>query len=76
MVDKIEKKDARMVYYLTDQIVASYSTKPMQGSLFIYYGNLILRIDDNEFKIYKRWYKEVLKRYNLWDENEVDLEII
>ena len=65
-----------MVYYLTDQIVASYSTKPMQGSLFIYYGNLILRIDDNEFKIYKRWYKEVLKRYNLWDENEVDLEII
>ena len=70
----MEKKDVRMVYCPTEEMVADYSTKPTQGSLFVYQRDLILGIKKEEFGIYKSWYKEVLLKYDIWDDKEKDLE--
>ena len=76
VVDKMEKKDARMVYCPTEEMIADYSTKPTQGSLFVYQRDLILDIKKDEFDMYKRQYKEVLLKYDIWDDKEKDLESI
>ena len=32
--DRIEMKDIRVVYYPTEEMIADYFTKPLQGALF------------------------------------------
>ena len=55
-------------------MVADYSTNPTQGSLFVYQLNLILGLDNKEFGMHKKWHKDITKKYDLWDENEYDLD--
>ena len=55
-------------------MIVDYSTKPAQGSLFVYSRNMILGVDEKEFGMCKEWYKAVLMKYDLWDEAENDLE--
>ena len=76
VVDKMEKKDVKMVYYPTEKMIANYSTKPTQGSLFVYQRNTIMGAKENEFAMHKTWYEKVLRKYELWDEMESDLETI
>ena len=76
MADKMEKKDARMVCCPTEKMVADYSAKPTQGSLFVCQRNLILGLKENEFGSHKKWYETILKRHELWDEEEEDLDRI
>ena len=62
-----------MVHCPSEKMVADYSTKPTQGSLFVCQRNLILGMDEKEFGKYKKWYEAALKRYDLWDDKEDDL---
>jgi hypothetical protein len=71
--DKIEKKEIRLIYCPTDKMIADYSTKPLQGAKFIEFRDLMLGIIKSNYALYKEQYIAVLKRYDLYD-NEDDLE--
>jgi hypothetical protein len=71
--DKIEKKEIRLIYCPTDKMIADYSTKPLQGAKFIEFRDLILGIIKCDYDQYKMQYIEILKKYDLYD-NEDNLE--
>ena len=73
IVDCIEKKEMKLLYYPTEEMIIDYSSKPTQGALFIWQRNVIQGINENIFPIYKAWYRRVLERYGLWDNLESDL---
>ena len=54
-------------------MVADYSSKPIQGSLFIRKRDMIQGIKTKDFGVYKSWYERVLRKYDLWDREEADL---
>ena len=56
----------------TEEMIADYNTKPLQGKLFVYFRNKIMGIRTEDFPKYKDLYKEILERYDLY-ENEDDL---
>ena len=72
VVDKIKNKEVKIVYCPTEEMVADYNTKPLQGSLFYYFRNKIMGIKNEDFKRYKDMYVESLKQYGLYG-NEDDL---
>ena len=76
VVDKVKKKEVKMIYCPMEKMIADYSSKPTQETLFAYQRNTILGIKDEDFKVYKRWYKMILMKYDLWDEMEEDLDRI
>ena len=53
-------------------MIADYNTKPLQGKLFVNFRNKIMGIRTEDFPKYKDLYKEILERYDLY-ENEDDL---
>ena len=73
VVDKLEKKDVRMVCCPTDEMVTDYSTKPTQGTLFVFQRNLILGTKYDEFRTHKEWCERILERHYLWDDEENDM---
>ena len=36
VADKVEKKELKIIYYSAEKMIADYSTKPTQGTLFNY----------------------------------------
>ena len=76
VVDKIEQKDVRMAHFPTEKIIADYSTKPTQGSLFVCQRNMILGLDEKEFAMHKEWHKAALMKYDLWNKAKNDLELL
>ena len=74
VVDKIENKEVRVACCPTEETVADFSSKPLQGKIFVIHRNAMLGVSAEEFDVYKQWYKEAIKRYDLWDELEDDLE--
>ena len=74
VADKIEQKEVKMIYCPTEKMIADYSTKPTQGSLFVCQRNTTLGIDESEFVMCKEWCKAALVKHELWDEDESDLE--
>ena len=73
VVDKLNKKEVKIVCCPTDKMIADYSSKPTQGALFIFQRNTILGVKEEDFGMHKQWHKRVLERYELWDELESDL---
>ena len=73
MVDKIRKNEVKIVYCPTDKMVADFSSKLLQGRIFVIHRNTMMGISIDDYKIYKGWYEESLKRYRLWDDKEGDL---
>ena len=56
VVDKVEKKEVRIVYCSTEEMVADFSTKPIQGIIFTRNRNTILGILADKYILYKRLY--------------------
>ena len=73
MVDKIAKNEVKIIYCPTDKMVADFSSKPLQGRIFVIHRNTMMGISVDDYKTYKGWYEESLKRYELWDDKEGDL---
>ena len=74
VVDKVENKEVRVMYCPTEEMVADFSSKPLQGKLFVAHQNTMLGVSTDEFDLYKQWYEEALERYQLWDDKEEDLQ--
>ena len=72
-VDKIRKKEVKMLYCPTGDMLGDFSSKPLQGSLFVKMRNMIQGVKDEDFDVHKGWYKEVLKKCGSWDDGEQDL---
>ena len=70
--DKIEKKELKLIYCPTGEMVADFGTKPLQGSIFIEFRDKIQGTRAEDFDEYKKQYVEILKQYDLY-ENEDDL---
>ena len=73
--DKIKDKELKMMHCPTEEMIADYNSKPLQGKLFYDNRNRLMGLDVNEFDRYKSMYVEVLKAYNLYT-NEDDLSNI
>ena len=73
VVDKLDKKELRIVYCPTDQMIADYNSKPLQGQVFIDLRNKLLGIDAADYQLYKKHYKSILMQYDLFDTTENNL---
>ena len=73
MVHKIDKKEVKVAYFPTEKMIADCSSKPTQGSLFVYQRNMIQGVDEKDISLHKRWHTRALEKYELWDEIEEDL---
>ena len=60
----------------TEEMVKKYSSKPTQGGLFVKQRNAIQGIEINDFDMCKSWYEIVLRKHELWDNEEADLSTI
>ena len=69
----MNSREVKIMYYPTEKMVADFSTKPLQGKVFVAHQNIIMRICEDDYRIHKQQYKEALKRYDLWDKFEKDL---
>ena len=70
--DRIEKKDIWVVYCPTEEMIADYFTKLLQGALFRKFRDLVLGIKEEDFHEYKRVYQETLTKYGLTDQMKPD----
>ena len=73
--DKINKREIKLIYCPTGKMIADFSTKPLQGAIFVEFRNKMQGIESEDFEKYKRQYVEILKQYDLY-ENEDDLFIV
>ena len=60
----------------TEEMVVDYVSKPTQGGLFVKQRNAIQGIEINNFDMCKSWYERVLRKHELWDNEEADLSTI
>ena len=61
-----------MMYCPTEDMIADYNSKPLQGKLLYDNRNLMMGLNIEEFDRYKRMYVEVLDAYDL-NVDEYDL---
>ena len=72
-MDKIQKKEVKILHCLMKEIVADFSSKVLQGKIFVMHCNTMLGMSLNEFNTHGEWNKEALKEHNLQDAKEEDL---
>ena len=70
--DKIKNKEIKMIHCPTEEMIADYNSKPLQGKLFYDNRNRLMGLNTEDFDKYKEAYVEILKSYELY-ENEDDL---
>ena len=76
VADKVANKEVKIIYCPTEKMIADFSSKPTQGQLFKNQRNAVMGLKEEDFEMYKAWYKAVLERYDLWDDQENDLDRI
>ena len=60
ITDKIKNNKLNVMYCPTEEMVADFYTKPLQGSLFVTHRNKILGIDDKNFVQYQKEYERAM----------------
>ena len=65
VVDKLDKKEVKIMHCPTENMIADYSSKPTQGSLFEFQRNAILGVRKEDFILHKGWCKAVVERHEL-----------
>jgi len=63
ITDKIDKKEIRVRYSSTKEILTDFYTKPIQCRLFQKFRNLILGVDMTQEKQCKKEYEETISQY-------------
>ena len=56
ITDRVNKKEITIEYCPTEDMIADYFTKPLQGTLFRRFRNTVLGMTDSEFLQYKDEY--------------------
>jgi hypothetical protein len=75
ITDRIQKKHIRVQYCPTEEMIADFFTKPLQGALFYKFRDAILGIDAKDFAEYKRKYYATLTRFQVANElGETDFD--
>ena len=67
ITDRIEQKEIRVEYCPTGEMIADYFTKPLQGSLFRKFRNMILGIMEDDIGVYKENYRQALVTFGLME---------
>ena len=65
VTDRIKHKEIKIEYCPTGEMVANFMTKPLQGSVFIKFRNLILGIREEDFDSYRKDFEQILLKYGL-----------
>ena len=76
IIDKINNKEVTIIYYPTKKIITDFSSKRIQGLMFKQQRNDIIGLKEKDFEMYKAQYRRIIKKYDLWDEEEDHLERI
>ena len=67
---RLRTRNLKLVYCPTGKMIADYNSKPTQCKLFVDFRNTIMGIKFEYYDRYKKMYEEVLKQYDLFeDEN-------
>ena len=74
VADKIESKDARTTYCLTEKMLADLSTKPTQGTSYKQQRNVVMGLKEEDFEINKVWHGRILEKHDPQDDEEEDLD--
>ena len=67
ITDRIKNKEIRVQYCPTEEMIADYFTKPLQGSLFKKFRNMILGIMEDDIGVYKENYRQALIAFGLME---------
>jgi hypothetical protein len=70
ITDQIDKGKIMVKHCPTEEMIADYFTKPLQGALFRKFRNLILGVKEEDFEQYRKEYFATLQRYGLHDDSE------
>lgn len=70
VTDRVTKGEITVEHCPTENMIADYFTKPLQGKLFNKFRNLILGINEEDFGTYKQQYQMALEKYGLTNEQE------
>lgn len=63
---RIKQREIHVKYYCpTGDMIFDYSTKPLQGSIFKNFRNMILRIIEEDINTYKEDYKQALITFGI-----------
>ena len=65
VTDRIKHKEEQIEYCPTGDMIADFMTKPLQGSIFIKFRNLILGIREEDFDSYRKDFEQILLKYGL-----------
>ena len=74
ITDRIKNNDFKVVYCPTEEMIADYFSKPLQGALFHKFRDLIQGINPTDIDMYKKYYNDVLNKYNLLDDTTDKLQ--
>ena len=58
--DQIKGKELQVLYCPTEELVADFYTKPLQGSLFIKHRNTLLGIRSEDGSLYEKQYTDYI----------------
>ena len=70
VTDRIKHKEIKIEYCPTGEMVADFMSKPLQGSVFIKFRNLILGIREEDFDSYRKDFEQILLKYGLTEQND------
>ena len=65
ITDRIQKQHIKVQYCPTEEMIADFFTKPLQGGLFHKFRDAILGIDAKDYDEYKKHFIEILTKYDL-----------
>ena len=71
-VDKLAKKELKVVHCPTDKLVADHHGEPLQGKPFVNLRNEIMGVKEIEFTMHKQKYQSVLEKHGPFNEEEED----
>jgi hypothetical protein len=65
ITDRIKRKEFKVMYCPTGEMIADFFTKPLQGAQFYKFRDAILGIKAEDEESYKQEYLKILEQYGL-----------
>ena len=72
ITDWMKKKEFKIMYCLTGEMITAIFTKPLQGAQFVKFRDAILGINGKDDDEYLASYRAVLKTFGLVEEENAD----
>ena len=72
ITDRIKKKEFKVMYCLTGDMIADFFTKPLQVAHFVKFRDAVQGIDVKDNDEYLASYRAVLKKFGLVEEENAD----